>query len=65
MQTIKINNPSQGDKVSLKSEIICDAEEEKLGDGKKQSFQKWISSYEGGIAKPFQNPSAYMHIPKK
>ena len=37
--------------------MLCGVEEEKPGDGKEASFKKLIRSYEGGVIKPYENPS--------
>ena len=57
-QADQISEPTQGGKASLKFSMICGAEEEKLGDGKEESFQKFIRSHKGGVNKPFKNPIA-------
>ena len=41
---------------SLNYVMICDTEEEKMGDGNVVSFQKLVRSNKVGVTKPFKTP---------
>ena len=50
-KSTEISEPLQGNKASLKSVIICSAEEENLGGRKEALFKKGLRSHERGDTK--------------